>query len=388
MLNSLIRNVWRSVKRQRAAPDGLNLAAAADGAATGLKIATNEAALNSDVLAALERWRHVDDATLAQLELALTTKHGVYADPGLLNALEGFTAEEIAARELHAALPNATNVEAYDLVRDGVELQVKEGSSAAQHALEAASQHPEIPLVVDPDTASTLAEHGIRAIPLESLDPSTVHLMTERTAAAIQHLNDIADFTPEIPVVSSVLCAIKSVRDLNAGRVDAAEAVANLSVEVGSRSVAIAAAGVIACMFFDIPSFGTIPIGAAVLGGISGRHAAARLVAARVPKRILDALLKPFREHYPGSVARAQLRDKDPKMRAAIEEAIRKEEAAGRTHTAWEWGKIEAQAVTPIFKRLHAETVERHVARWKREAAEAAARLDAEIARLERGDRS
>lgn len=331
-----------------------DIATAADGGLAGAKIASAEHDLDENVLAALERWRDVPPHHLSQLHEALTaTSTGEYAASSMLHALAGFTGEQIASDALGIPLVEETNLEAVDLQRGSEAFQVKEGTTALEHARAAAHAHPDVTIVTDAATAAQLHAEHVDAIGIEALNPETIATATIHSAAALDSLHHL---TPHIPVLSTLCATVAQLAALNLGQVSQAEAVANVSTMVGSRAVGIYFMGLIAALFFDIPSAGFLPVGLTLVGAFSGKAAADQLLHARIPGKAMEAIRTAFTFPLrPAAFWRdwvvKEYKREDQEFRAALLAAWQPYVDKNTMLNVWDVNKINRAAIAPVLKK-------------------------------------
>lgn len=276
-----------------------NLATAgtiADGVVYGVPYAEAQGALDPDVIAAIARLRDIDPNSIGQLEAALTTHAGVFAETHLLNSVDGVTAEEIASKIMGGTLHEATNAPVSDFAVGDHLYQVKEGMSAADAGLAAARAHPEATIVTDVVSAADLHEHGVNAVGLAGLAPEHIHDLVAQTVDGVDLLSDIAI---PIPMVSAVIAIIREIKRVNANEIGSAEAIANVAVHVGSRATGMGLFMGLASAVLAVPTGGAVPVALAVLGALAGGMAAKGIVRAGIPRAIVNAIKEPRRKYSP-----------------------------------------------------------------------------------------
>lgn len=261
-------------------------------------VAAASAHVSNDVLEALSYWRGLDQGSLNAIDHAL---EGVTGNVGLLSATKGHVGEVIAQHELPDAMLAPTSTEpGWDLVWNGLRYQIKVGSSALRQANEALERRPGYEIITDDSTAASLRAEGHDAIGLKDLADAHVTGLTQQTAISI---GDLVNYAPHLPILSMLLVSYRELRKVAHKRAKLSEAIANVTTQTGSRSVAIfftstVALGV-AVGAHTLPIAGPFITGAAIAGGLAGKDIAEKLCSIRVPGRIADWLVNNMQRATP-----------------------------------------------------------------------------------------
>jgi hypothetical protein len=260
-----------------------------DGVARGLTLDFHAQNLSEPVLEALERWKDINPDSLSGLVEGFTNSAtGVYANDQLISSLKGFVGEQVAASATGGSLPDVTNVPAWDIVYDGQHWQIKVGATAVRHATEAFQDHPEFPIMTDPESAATLSTRGVESIGISGLENSDLVGHTVDTASSLQ---DLAHLGPDFPVVSGILITFIELRKYSSGKCTLNQALTCISVKVGSRAAAISLATFVAVGL--AASAGILPIaGPAIAGTVITASIGSRLIANRLLRLQVPASLQ------------------------------------------------------------------------------------------------
>jgi hypothetical protein len=293
----VVQIVGSSRRREERDAAVVSAASLSDGIIQGVRIDYDAQGLNHAVLGALERWKNIDPRSLSGLEGGFTNSvSGQYADNNLISSLKGFVAEEVAADKTGGTLPDATNVPAWDIAYHGEQWQVKVGTTAVPHATDAYRDHPDFPIMTDPDSATTLTAHGVEAIGIGGLENDSLVHITEQTASSLE---DLAQLGPDVPIVSGIVISFLELRRCVNGTCTLNQALTSITVKVGSRAAAISLASFVAVAIAAsagiLATSGPFLAGAAVTGSLGSRLIAARLLRIRVPPEILSSVGAGFR---------------------------------------------------------------------------------------------
>jgi hypothetical protein len=229
-----------------------DLTAGIDGVIRGWRIEYDLSQLDGDVLSALHRWRDADTTRVADIQRVFLHSSEA-SQAGFNHALEGYTAEELAARYYHADLPDQTNIEDVDFSIDGVDYQVKFGSSAISAIRESLTSRPDVDIVTGPEAAQAFSSENVVGLP---------ELDTESIRATVNSIGDaLSDFDAiPLPFVSAIATAMGETRSVVAGRSTPEAAVANASLHIGSRILALQAMTYVLTLVPGPQSFVTIPL--------------------------------------------------------------------------------------------------------------------------------
>jgi hypothetical protein len=255
-------------------------AAGADGILQSVRLEYDLGQLDSDVLSALHRWRDVDTSRVADLQ-EVFQHSSVAAQAGFEHALEGFTAEELAAQYFHAELPGQTNVEDVDFSLRGIDYQVKFGSSSANQIRESLTSRPDVSIVTGPEAAQKFASENVIGLP--ELDTDTIRGTVNNVGAALSDFDEIP-----VPFVSAITTAMRETRNVIAGRSTPEAAIAHATLHLGSRVLALQAMAYVITLVPGPQALVTIPLMlvASMFGARIGRGA----VRTGIPARVVESL--------------------------------------------------------------------------------------------------
>jgi len=370
--------------------DGEDAASSADGLIYGVPQAEAVQSLDPHVIAAIARLRDADPNSLAQLEAALTTKAGVYAEPHLLNSVSGVTAEEIAAPDLGGTLAETTNNPVWDICAGDSLYQVKEGSTAADAVIAFAREHADVTPVTDVASAAEAHAHGVaNVIGIEALGPQHIgHAVGE----TVDGIADLSDFAIPIPVVSAALVTIREIRRARGGDVPVEEVAANIGVHVAGRATAMAALAWLGSAL-AIPTAGIAPVALGITGALVGGRGAKALVDSGVVKSVIKAVKAPYvKEPITEAVIRRMCQHARTGFRDDLglaDEAFQRTEdffrgamRDGIQMSASDCGRELARLMKPVFQKRLERALERERIQGERRAAVVLAKLRAEIDRM------
>ncbi len=252
------------------------------------KLPQHEAAITALGLTAGSLWTYsqIDPTVLDAITFASSGSPDGFKDiqdigehtlqsAGAFTRLTGYVAEQQVAinlvREGHTvAMPDTANQAGWDLLVDGVPMQVK-CSMDADYVLQHFEKYPDIPVITNSELADKLGDH-----PLVMIDPNLSYSEIQNTTQqSLQHLDDFGAMEGllAIPLLSIAFAAHRNYGDFSHGRVDIQQYGKNVAKEVALRSVGAGTGKIIGA---TIGSFFT-PVGTIVgagigayLGGVAG----------------------------------------------------------------------------------------------------------------------
>lgn len=252
------------------------------------KLPQHEAAITALGLSAGSLWTYsqIDPTVLDAITFASSGSPDAFKDvqdigehtlqsAGSFTRLTGYVAEQQVAinlvREGHTvAMPDTANQTGWDLLVDGVPMQVK-CSMDADYVLQHFEKYPDIAVITNSELANQLGDH-----PLVMIDPNLSYSeIQDTTQQSLQHLDDFGAMEGllAIPLLSIAFAAHRNYGDFSHGRVDIQQYGKNIAKDVALRSVGAGTGKVIGA---SIGSFFT-PVGTifgagigAYLGGVAG----------------------------------------------------------------------------------------------------------------------
>lgn len=194
---------------------------------------------------------------------------------GATTRLTGYVAEQQVAinlvREGHTvSMPDTANQVGWDLLVDGVPMQVK-CSMDANYVLQHFEKYPDIPVITNSELANQLGDH-----PLVMIDPNLSYSEIQNTTQqSLQHLDDFGAMEGllAIPLLSIAFAAQRNYGDFSHGRVDIQQYGKNVAKEVALRTAGAGTGKIIGATIGSVVGpVGTI-VGAGIgayLGGVAG----------------------------------------------------------------------------------------------------------------------
>ncbi|MEW6227081.1 MAG: hypothetical protein AB1700_03165, partial [Bacillota bacterium] len=282
--------------------------------------------INWDVIRALDFSYAAD---LSHFDALHAVVHeGLNQDPeqvaGWLSRLHGYVAEQVAADALsaqgyHVSFPDVPNEARYDLIVDGLPMQVKAGLDP-QAIHEHLQAHPDIPVLTSPEIAEHF--HDVLEVSgLPELDYDAVHDTTVDTLHAVDSMHSGGI---HIPMVTAIISGIREIGLLAQNMTDFPTSLKNM----GLNMLGTGAGGAIGAKVGAAVGGVLGPVGFAI-GGLLGGIAGAMIGRGITNEIKLASFRKPYEnlvaavERVKATIDRSQEETRQ-KLAAAAEEAQRR----------------------------------------------------------------
>lgn len=296
-------------QRLKTSPDWKvdSLEAAAIGTITAADIVWHAALIDPRVLSAADFSRNADLGDPMSFALAAWQ----FAVPGADYSLRGYTGEQVALHQLLASghdvhLATASNMPGYDLMVDGLPVQVKCGES-----LDLLKNHfekyPDIPVVANPELVELArqsnAEWASQVTTLPGMDLPAIERLI---SSSLDHAHGITE--PDLLPIAFALGLARGGYEVWTGRLDAADLPAWLLVDAAARG-SLGLVGTHIGSWAGLVAIG--PAGALVLGPVLG--VAALAGTGRVRQTAVDAIQSQWM---------AGIREKSNQLKSTLENAL------------------------------------------------------------------
>lgn len=245
---------------------------------------------------------------------------------GAITRLTGYVAEQQVAmnliREGHTvALPDSATQVGWDLLVDGVPMQVK-SSMSADYVLQHFEKYPDIPVITNSELATQLGDH-----PLVIIDPNLSHIAVQATTNdSLQHLSDfgVSEGLLAIPLLSIAFAAHRNYGDFSKGRIDIQQYGKNIGKEVVVRTAG-ASTGKIVGGFIG-STLGPVGIIAgagigAYIGGIAGGTGADALLREDLCRQsnVVTKELRDFAHWFNDEVVKTRLQQLQQQRKTTLQ---------------------------------------------------------------------
>lgn len=244
----------------------------------------NMSQIDPDVVSAIDFSRkNTEFRTFEDVRNFVKLNHESLSNTGSLQALKGFTGEQIVADYLRSQghiveFPNQINQEGYDLIVDGNKFQVKWVGEDSRAITEHFEKYPDIPVYTSMEMAEEYGDNPmVNTLPFSSDDA------LESGTDTVNSFDSIGDGSamgiPVLTMCTSTYSAYKKVKSDSMSINEALKYVALDTVAVGGGGYAGATLGFEAGAMLAPATGGISVVIAPVIGGIVGAFAGRKIIS-------------------------------------------------------------------------------------------------------------